>query len=25
MMLGEVGDEYGAYSARTKRLIPGVW
>ena len=25
MMLGEFGDEYAAYSARTKRLIPGVW
>src|ERR1700682_1134514 len=25
MMLEEFGDEYGAYSARTKRLIPGVW
>ena len=25
MMLEEFGDEYAAYSARTKRLIPGVW
>ena len=25
MMLEGFGDEYAAYSARTKRLIPGVW
>ena len=25
MMLEEFGDEYAADSARTKRLIPGVW
>jgi protein-S-isoprenylcysteine O-methyltransferase Ste14 len=25
MMVREFGDEYAAYSARTKRLIPGVW
>ena len=25
MMLEEFGDKYAAYSARTKRLIPGVW
>jgi protein-S-isoprenylcysteine O-methyltransferase Ste14 len=25
MMVQEFGDEYEAYSARTKRLIPGVW
>jgi len=25
MMLEKFGDEYAAYSARTKRLIPGVW
>jgi len=25
MMVEEFGDEYAAYSARTKRLIPGVW
>jgi protein-S-isoprenylcysteine O-methyltransferase Ste14 len=25
MMVKEFGDEYAAYSARTKRLIPGVW
>lgn len=25
MMVQEFGDEYRAYSARTKRLIPGVW
>jgi protein-S-isoprenylcysteine O-methyltransferase Ste14 len=25
MMLGEFGNEYEAYRARTKRLIPGVW
>lgn len=25
MMLDEFGDEYAAYMARTKRLIPGVW
>jgi len=25
MMVEEFGDEYTAYSARTKRLIPGVW
>src|SRR6059036_527711 len=25
MMVGEFGDEYAAYSARTKCLIPGVW
>jgi protein-S-isoprenylcysteine O-methyltransferase Ste14 len=24
-MIEEFGDEYAAYSARTKRLIPGVW
>jgi protein-S-isoprenylcysteine O-methyltransferase Ste14 len=24
-MVEEFGDEYAAYSARTKRLIPGVW
>ena len=25
MMVEEFGEEYAAYSARTKRLIPGVW
>ena len=25
MMVEEFGDEYAAYSARTKRIIPGVW
>ena len=25
MMVREFGDEYALYSARTKRLIPGVW
>src|SRR5712691_380585 len=25
MMVEEFGDEYAAYTARTKRLIPGVW
>ena len=25
MMAEQFGDEYAAYSARTKRLIPGVW
>src|SRR4249920_2341051 len=25
MMVEEFGDEYAAYSARTKHLIPGVW
>jgi protein-S-isoprenylcysteine O-methyltransferase Ste14 len=25
MMATQFGDEYAAYSARTKRLIPGVW
>jgi protein-S-isoprenylcysteine O-methyltransferase Ste14 len=25
MMIEEFSDEYAAYSARTKRLIPGVW
>lgn len=25
MMIEEFGDEYVAYAARTKRLIPGVW
>lgn len=25
MMFEEFGEEYAAYSARTKRLIPGVW
>jgi len=25
MMAEEFGGEYAAYSARTKRLIPGVW
>ena len=25
MMLETFGDEYAAYSARTKRLLPGVW
>jgi protein-S-isoprenylcysteine O-methyltransferase Ste14 len=25
MMLDQFGDEYAAYMARTKRLIPGVW
>jgi protein-S-isoprenylcysteine O-methyltransferase Ste14 len=25
MMLEGFGDEYAAYSARTKRLVPGVW
>jgi protein-S-isoprenylcysteine O-methyltransferase Ste14 len=25
MMVEEFGDEYEAYSARTKCLIPGVW
>ncbi len=25
MMLNEFGDEYAAYMARTKRIIPGIW
>jgi len=25
MMLDQFGDEYAAYSSRTKRLVPGVW
>ena len=25
MMVDEFGDEYTAYTARTKRLVPGVW
>lgn len=25
MMLEQFGDEYAAYTARTKRLVPGVW
>jgi protein-S-isoprenylcysteine O-methyltransferase Ste14 len=25
MMAEEFGDEYTAYAARTKRLVPGVW
>ena len=25
LMLAEFGDEYAAYMARTKRLVPGVW
>jgi protein-S-isoprenylcysteine O-methyltransferase Ste14 len=25
MMVDRFGDEYAAYIARTKRLIPGVW
>jgi protein-S-isoprenylcysteine O-methyltransferase Ste14 len=25
MMLEEFGDEYAAYMARTKRLVPGIW
>jgi protein-S-isoprenylcysteine O-methyltransferase Ste14 len=25
MMVDEFGDEYAAYTARTKRLVPGVW
>ena len=25
MMVEQFGDEYAAYSARTKRLVPGVW
>jgi protein-S-isoprenylcysteine O-methyltransferase Ste14 len=25
MMVDEFGDEYAAYAARTKRLVPGVW
>jgi protein-S-isoprenylcysteine O-methyltransferase Ste14 len=25
MMADEFGDEYTAYTARTKRLVPGVW
>jgi protein-S-isoprenylcysteine O-methyltransferase Ste14 len=25
MMVDEFGAEYVAYSARTKRLVPGVW
>ena len=25
MMAAQFGDEYAAYSARTKRLVPGVW
>ena len=25
MMAGQFGEEYAAYSARTKRLVPGVW
>jgi protein-S-isoprenylcysteine O-methyltransferase Ste14 len=25
MMLHQFGDQYAAYMARTKRLVPGVW
>jgi protein-S-isoprenylcysteine O-methyltransferase Ste14 len=25
MMAEQFGDEYAAYSARTKRFVPGVW
>jgi protein-S-isoprenylcysteine O-methyltransferase Ste14 len=25
MMLETFGDQYGAYMARTKRFVPGVW
>jgi protein-S-isoprenylcysteine O-methyltransferase Ste14 len=25
MMAQQFGDEYAAYTARTKRLVPGVW
>ena len=25
MMAEQFGDDYAAYSARTKRLVPGVW
>jgi protein-S-isoprenylcysteine O-methyltransferase Ste14 len=25
VMLATFGDEYAAYAARTKRLLPGVW
>ena len=25
MMAGQFGDEYAAYSARTKRFVPGIW
>lgn len=25
MMIEEFGDQYAAYMARTKRLVPGVW
>ena len=25
MMLEQFGDEYAAYMARTKRLVPGIW
>jgi protein-S-isoprenylcysteine O-methyltransferase Ste14 len=25
MMLEEFGDQYAAYMARTKRLVPGIW
>ena len=25
MMVDEFGDAYAAYTARTKRLVPGVW
>jgi len=25
MMLETFGDEYAAYRARTKRLVPGIW
>ena len=25
MMVEKFGDEYAAYTARTKRLVPGVW
>jgi protein-S-isoprenylcysteine O-methyltransferase Ste14 len=25
MMVEEFGEEYAAYTARTKRLVPGVW
>ena len=25
MMVQQFGDEYAAYTARTKRLVPGVW
>jgi protein-S-isoprenylcysteine O-methyltransferase Ste14 len=25
MMVEQFGDEYAAYTARTKRLVPGVW